>query len=101
MLQDCHKSTIYSPQGTPILSQDFIQSWTRSFIEDWLSRHNHTENKDTEIPGMDIKVDTKQTATNIPECMLIPQQQHTIAQDDHLPLLKGYIIVGCPENQIL
>ena len=41
------------------------------FITDWLSRHNHTENKDSEIYGMDIKVDAIQTATNIPECMSI------------------------------
>ena len=26
-------------------------------ITDWLSRHNHTENEDEEIAGMNIKVD--------------------------------------------
>ena len=64
------------------------------FIADWLSRHNHTKNKDAEIPYMDIKVDTMQTATNIPECMSIPQLQQATAQDDHLQWLKGYIIMG-------
>ena len=54
------------------------------FIVDWLSRHNHTENKDEEIPGMDIKVDAIQTATDIPECMSIPQLQQATAQDNHL-----------------
>ena len=53
------------------------------FIADLLSRHYHTENKDAEIQGTDIKVDTIQTATNIPECMPIPQLQQAVAQDDH------------------
>ena len=54
------------------------------FITDWLSRHNHTENKDAEIPGIDIKVDAIQTATNIPDCMSVPQVQQATAQDNHL-----------------
>ena len=69
------------------------------FTADWLSRHNHTENKDTEIPGMDIKVNAIQTATNISECMSIPQLHQTTAQDNHLPCLKGYIIRAWPENR--
>ena len=59
------------------------------FIADWLSKHNHTENRDPEIPGRDIKVDAIQTATNIPECMSIPQLQQATTQDDHLQWLRG------------
>ena len=54
------------------------------FIADWLSRHNHIENKDADIHGMDIKVNTIQIMTNIPECISIPQIQQATAQDDHL-----------------
>ena len=54
------------------------------FITDWLSRYNHTENKDAEIHGMDIKVDAIQTTTNIPECMSIPQILQAIMQDKNL-----------------
>ena len=54
------------------------------FIADWLSRHNHTENKDAEIHGMDIKVDAIQTTTNIPECMSMWQIHKATAQDDNL-----------------
>ena len=32
---------------------------------------------------MDKKVDAIDTATNIPECMSIPQLQQAMAQDDH------------------
>ena len=67
------------------------------FIGDWLSRHNHTENKDKEIHGMDIQVNTMQTTLNIPECMSILQTQLATVQDEHLQWLKGYIIVGWPE----
>ena len=54
------------------------------FITDNQSRHSHTENKDTEILGMDIKVDAIQTATKIPNCTSIPQLQQATAQDNHL-----------------
>ena len=51
---------------------------------DWLSRHNHTENRDAEIHGIDIKVDAIQIMTNIQECMSIPQIQQVTTQDDQL-----------------
>ena len=54
------------------------------FITDWLSRHNHTENKDAEIPGMDVKVDAIQTMTNIPECMSKQQSQQATSHDNHI-----------------
>ena len=90
---------MHVPQISPILSQDSIQAWIRSLITDWLSRHNQRWNKDIEIHDLDIKVNSIQTATNIPECMSIPQLQQAMAQDDHLQWLKGYVIVGWPENR--
>ena len=36
------------------------------FIVDWLSRQNHKENKDAEIPGMQLNIDAIHTMTNIP-----------------------------------
>ena len=68
------------------------------FIADWLSRHNHEENKDAEIPGMKVKVDAMLTVTNILECISIQQLQQATSQDDHLQCLKGYIIIGWPEK---
>ena len=41
------------------------------FIADWPSQHNHKENKDKVINGLDIRVDTVQVATNVLECMSI------------------------------
>ena len=35
------------------------------FIANWLSRQNHTENKDEEIPDMPLNIDAIQTMTNI------------------------------------
>ena len=47
------------------------------FLVDWLSRQNHKENKDKEIPGMQLNVDAIETTTNIPDCMKIQQLQQT------------------------
>ena len=40
-------------------------------IADWLSRQNHKENKNEEITGMQVNINTVETTTNIPECMII------------------------------
>ena len=39
------------------------------FIVNWLSRQNHSENNDEEIPSMQLSINTIQMATSIPECM--------------------------------
>ena len=45
------------------------------FIADWLLRHNHTEGKNKPIKGMDIQMDTIQTATDMPECVSMAEIQ--------------------------
>ena len=47
------------------------------FIADWLSHHNHEEDKDEPIQGMDIRADAIQSMTDIPECMSISQINQT------------------------
>ena len=69
------------------------------FIADWLSRHNHKENKDAEIPGMQLNIDAIETMTDIPDCMTMQQLQQATSKDDHLQQLKDYIIRGWPENK--
>ena len=69
------------------------------FIADWLSRQNHTENKDAEILGKQLHIDTIQTTTNIPDGITVQQFQQVTSQDDHLQHLKEYIIRGWPENK--
>ena len=64
------------------------------FIADWLSQHNHKEGKDKPIKDMDIRIDAIQSATDIPECVLIKQIQHASAQDEHLQHLKNSITAG-------
>ena len=59
------------------------------FIADWLSQHNHMENKDEEIHGMHIRVDAVQMSMNVPECMSIQQIQQATAQDKYLQWLNG------------
>ena len=43
---------------------------------------------------MDIRIDTIQSTTNIPECIFISQIQQASVQDDHLQCLKDIIITG-------
>ena len=66
------------------------------FIADWLPWHNHAEGKDKPIKDMDIRIDTVQSATDIPECMSISQIQQASTQDHHLQHLKSFIIAGWP-----
>ena len=64
------------------------------FIVDWLLRHNHTEGKDKPTKGMDIWVDTIQTATDMPDCISMAEIQQASSMDNHLQQLKGIIITG-------
>ena len=64
------------------------------FIADWLLHHNHIEGKDKPIKDMDIRIDTIQSAKDIPECTSMSLIQQASAQDDYLQCLKSYIIAG-------
>ena len=54
------------------------------FTTTLLSRQNDKEDKDEEIASMQVKVNTVETATNIPECMMIYELQHETPLDNHL-----------------
>ena len=71
MFQHCHKE--YNEFSSRYINSVKIlhKPGPVRLITDWLSRYNHKENKDAEIHGMKMKVDTMQTTTNIPECMSI------------------------------
>ena len=66
------------------------------FTADWLLWHNHVEGKDKPIKDMDVRVDTIQGVTDIPECISMAEIQQASSQDDHLQYLKGFIIEGGP-----
>ena len=55
---------------------------------------DHKENKDEEVPGMQINIDVIQTTTNIPDHMTIHELQQAMSQDEHLQHLKEHIIHG-------
>ena len=46
------------------------------------------------MKDMDIRIDTIQCVTDIPECISISQIQQASAQDEHLQCLKNVIITG-------
>ena len=45
---------------------------------------------------MDIRIDTIQSMTDIPQCMSMSQIQQASTQDDHFQCLKCFIITGWP-----
>ena len=81
-------------KNSPIPVQILYVPGPKIFIADWLSHHNHKENKDEPIQGMDISLYAIQSMTDVPECMSISQIQQTMAQDGHLQWLKNNIISG-------
>ena len=62
------------------------------FIADWLSRQNQKENKDEEIPGINININAICLTIDIPNCMIAQKIQETTAKDEHLQQLRVYII---------
>ena len=69
------------------------------FIADWLSRQNHSEDKDAKLLGMQLCIIAIQTTTNIQECMIIHELEQVTCQEQHMQCLKGYIIKGWPEHK--
>ena len=51
------------------------------------------------IKDVDIRIDTIQSATNIPECVSVSQIQQASTQDNHLQCLKSFIITGLPNTK--
>ena len=54
------------------------------FIADWLSRQNHSDNKDEDIPSMQLSIIAIQMTTNIPQCMTMHELQQAMYQGQHL-----------------
>ena len=63
-------NTVNSPKKISIQGPNSLQNGPEIFIADWLSCHNHKENIDEPIQGIDIRVDTIQSMTDILECII-------------------------------
>ena len=84
------KNTANNPQNTPI-QRIIYKPGPDLFMADWLSRQNCEENKDEEITGRQANINTIQTTTNIPECMMIHELQQAMSQDNNLQQLEKQI----------
>ena len=69
------------------------------FIADWLSRQNHKEKKDAEMPGIQLNIDAIQTTTNIPGCKTVHELQQVMSHVEHLQCLNDHIIQGWPQSR--
>ena len=64
------------------------------FIADWLSRLNHNINKDKDMPGMKIDINTIKICTNILKCMLLEEKWLLTLDLKHIGVPSDYIIQG-------
>ena len=88
-----------STQNIPIQSADHIQAWSR-FIHSRLAFHTkQQENKDVEIPDMQLNIYAIPATTNILDCITIHKLQQATSQNEDLQHLKEPIIQGWPENR--
>ena len=53
-------------------------------MKDWLSRHNHSKNKDKEITDMQTSINLIQFTANVPGCITVHELQEAKSQDQHL-----------------
>ena len=90
---------VNTSKNSPVQGANPIQTRAKIFIADCLSLHNHVENKDKAIQGMDINVDAIGVMTDVPECMSISQIQQGTVQDEHLQWFKNNIISGWPATK--
>ena len=63
------------------------------FTADWLSQHNHKENKDRDT-RLSINISAIETAVDLPVCTSIHDIQEATTSDVHLQELNAYIIKG-------
>ena len=61
-------------------------------IADWLSRHNHERNRDEEIPGMCIIINTIESCMDIPYCITAGQIKEVTLEDEHLSAVSECIL---------
>ena len=54
------------------------------FMADWLSRHNHSENRDEEILRMSLNINSIETCTDILECMMAEEIRCATLEDHHI-----------------
>ena len=69
------------------------------YIAVWLSHHNHRENKDQEISGMNVSIHTINTTVDVLICTSIEDIKATTEEEAELKILKRSIIRGRPHTK--
>ena len=69
------------------------------YIADWLSQHNHTENRDQDIAGVNINIHTVSTVVDVPVCMLIEDLRAAMRKDAELQMPQVHKIKAWPQNK--
>ena len=69
-----------------------------AYIADYLYHNNHKD-KDQEIEGIKVNMNTISTSVNIPMCKSMGDIQTATCEDVHLEELKAYIIQHWPHKK--
>ena len=69
------------------------------YILDWLSHHNHTEEKVQQIAGMNINIHTFGMAIIIPVCTFVEGIRNAMSTDAELQVVQAYILRGWLQNK--
>ena len=69
------------------------------YITDWLSRHNHETNRDEEITGMGITINTIASCTHMPEWMTSEEIRIATLENKHIGILSELIICSGPSTK--
>ena len=95
------KTTVNTLQNTPIESQNYIQSWSRLLHCGLVIQTKHEEDKDEEIAGMQMNVNTVEMAKTIIECVMICELQHETGLDNHLQQVKNASLKDCQRTKTI
>ena len=85
--------------NTPVQDKNLYKLGPQFCIDDWLSKHNHTEGKDKEITGINLNIKAVETCTDMQECMMAEKNRHALQAQDYLHALTAYIIYGWPSTR--
>ena len=91
--------TVHYAADTPIQHVHPIQPGPELYVTDWLSWHNHTENQDQKIPGMNMSINNISTLVAISTCMSSENIWAVMGEALELQMLQRYKISGWPSTK--
>ena len=83
------KTATNSAENISVESESYT-SLNQTYLQQTGSPEQIQGKQDTQIPGMQININTIQTPTNIPECKTMHELQQAMSQDDTFSVSRVY-----------